>query len=113
MLVRCTPEQKGLIMSNVIHLKEKCNSTGNIYFIVNLIPEALKEQQRQTNELTKEVKQKDDATLPNKKKSTVHQCVYIYIYICVCVYVYPHWCTLIPLISTPYPQDLFRGPKEN
>ena len=44
-------------MSNVKHLKDKCNEDGINYFIVNQMPEAVKEHCRQTNELINEVKE--------------------------------------------------------
>ena len=43
-----TPEQKDLIMSNVKHLKDKCNGDGAKYFIVDPMPDAVKGQCRQT-----------------------------------------------------------------
>ena len=59
MLVRCTPEQKYLIMTNIKHFKDKCNEDTIKYFIVNQMPEAIKKQQRQTNEPINGVKEKD------------------------------------------------------
>ena len=67
-------------MSHVKHLEGKKNEDGIKYFIVNKMPDAVKEQHRQNNELIKEAKRKKSrstqdaaALLQNTKKSTVHQ----------------------------------------
>ena len=46
-------------MSHVKHLKDKKNEEGIKYFIVNQMPDAVKEQHRQNNELIKEAKEKN------------------------------------------------------
>ena len=46
-------------MSHVKHLKGKKNEEGIKYFIVNQMPDVVKEQHRQNNELIKEAKEKN------------------------------------------------------
>ena len=71
-------------MSHGKHLKGKKNEEGIKYFIVNQMPDAVKEQRRQNNELIKEAKEKKSrstqdaaALLQSTKKSTLHQWEYI------------------------------------
>ena len=102
MLVRCTPEQKNLIMSHVEHLKGKKNEEGIKYFIVNQMPDAVKEQCRQNNELIKEAKEKNQGV---PKMQQLHYKVQRnQLYINGNIY--------RPPISAPQPQDLFKGPEE-
>ena len=70
MIVRCVHALKECIMTNVKNLKDKENAEGKAFYINKQLPEKIVEQNRETRQIVRNIKEKEDE-LPMCDKSKI------------------------------------------